>query len=129
MSTVISVLLGILIVFPFLLTFLILLFFRRRGRAPATVIGLAADWTTPFLFLAVYSITRSIFDRGIGVYIAVIAILITITYTIVERFKEKEFQIVRLLRKTWRLFFLILAALYFVLLIVGIVLKIMDSLN
>ncbi|MFD1928969.1 DUF3397 domain-containing protein [Sporosarcina siberiensis] len=129
MSTVISVLLGVLIVFPFLLTFLILIFFRRRGRAPVTVIGLAADLTTPFLFLAVYIIFRAIFDKGVGVYIAVIAIVITIVYAFLERFKVKDFQIVRLLRKTWRLLFLILAAAYFILLIIGMVLKIMDSLN
>lgn len=129
MSTVISVLLGVLIVFPFLLTFLILVFFRRRGRAPVTVIGLAADLTTPFLFLAVYIISRAILGTGIGLYIAVIAIVITIAYAFVERFKVKDFQIVRLLRKTWRLLFLILAAVYFILLIIGIVLKITDSLN
>ena len=90
------------------------------------VIGLAADFTTPFLFLAVYIISRTIFGTGSGSYIAAIAIIITISYTVTERFKVKDFQIVRLLRKTWRLFFLILAAAYIILLIAGVILKIVE---
>ena len=34
------------------------------GKAPASVIGLAADVTTPFLFLAVYMIRHTIFGEG-----------------------------------------------------------------
>lgn len=126
MSSFISVLLGALIVFPFFVTFLFLIFLRSRGKVPVKAIGLAADITTPFLFLAVYIISRTIFGDGSGYTIAVIAISSTIAIAVHERLKVKEFQIVRLLRKTWRFFFLILVVAYVLLLGVGLISKIID---
>jgi hypothetical protein len=126
MSKLLSIPFGIIIVFPFLVTFLVLLFFRKKGIAPAKVIGIAADWTTPFLFLAVFIVSRTIVGFGAGFYLAAFAILITIAYTVKERLQVKEFRIVHLLRKIWRLFFLILSLAYAILLIVGIVLKIIE---
>ena len=125
MSTIISVLLGALIVFPFLVTFFLVIF-RKRGKAPAKVIGFAADVTTPFLFISVYIIARTIFGAGIGFTIATISIVITITFAVIERIKVKDFQIMRLLRKIWRLFFLILAVAYLIMLVVGVVLKVIE---
>ncbi|MCZ2258880.1 DUF3397 family protein [Sporosarcina sp. G11-34] len=126
MSTFISVLVGVLIACPFFVTIALLFFFRRKGKSPAKVIGFAADVTTPFLFLAIYIISRSIFEIEVGFYIAIIAVILAIVYAVIERTKRKEFQVVQFLRKTWRLFFLTLAMAYIVLLVLGVVLKIID---
>lgn len=126
MSGFISTIFGVIIVFPFIVTFLLLEYFRRRGKAPSSVIGFAADLTTPFLFLAVYVVSHTIFGSGTGLYIAFIAIILTIVYAVIERLKVKEFRIVVLLRKMWRLFFLILVVTYILLLIVGTILKIVE---
>lgn len=96
------------------------------GKAPAAVIGKAADFTTPFLFLSVYITSLSVFGKGTGFYITSIAILIAMLSAVVERLREKEFQIVRVLQRTWRLYFLLLSLAYLILLVVGISFKITE---
>lgn len=126
MNGVISALIGIVIVCPFVVTLAFLIIRKKLGKSPASGIGLAADVTTPLLFLAVYIISRTIVGEGVEVYVAGIALIIAIVYAVIERLKVKEFQILRLLRKIWRLYFLILLSAYFVLIGVGLVLKIID---
>ncbi|WP_342512695.1 DUF3397 domain-containing protein [Sporosarcina sp. FSL K6-1522] len=126
MNGVISALIGIVIVCPFVVTLAFLIIRKKLGKSPASGIGLAVDVTTPLLFLAVYIISRTIVGEGVEVYVAGIALIIAIVYAVIERLKVKEFQILRLLRKIWRLYFLILLSAYFVLIGVGLVLKIID---
>ena len=108
-ETILSVLFGILIFCPYIITILILMIYRRLGTAPASVLGQAADLTTPFLFLSVYIIARTIYGDLVGVYISITSIIIIIIYSIVEKMNVKEFLIKRFLRKVWRLFFLLLS--------------------
>jgi len=121
-----SILTGIIVLFPFLITITFLIGMRKMGKAPAAVIGKAADFTTPFLFLSVYITSMTIFGNGTGFYITAISILIAILIAVFERLKEKEFQITRVIQKAWRLYFLILSFAYIVLLIIGVSFKISE---
>ncbi|MGG0667128.1 DUF3397 domain-containing protein [Sporosarcina koreensis] len=121
-----SILTAILVLFPFVITIAFLIVMRKMGKAPAAVIGKAADFTTPFLFLSVYITSMTIFGKGTGFYIMSIAILIAIFLAIVERTKEKEFQISRVLQKTWRVYFLLLSLSYVILLVIGVSFKISE---
>lgn len=125
-NVLLSILTGIIVVFPFVITIVFLIFMRRMGKAPAAVIGKAADFTTPFLFLSVYITSMTIFGKGTGFYITSIAILIAIILTVVERVKEKEFEIARVMQKTWRVFFLLLSLAYVILLVIGITFNILE---
>ncbi|MCG3090199.1 DUF3397 family protein [Sporosarcina cyprini] len=129
MGGLISIVIGILILFPFIVTLLYLLFVRQTGRASRKSFGQAADITTPFLFLAVYIVSDSIFGSHAGIYVVVIAIIIAICYAVIERLKVKEFEIMHLLKKIWRLFFLLLVITYALLLIIGLVLNIISHLK
>ena len=126
LHTILSVVFSILIFCPFIVTILVLMIYRRRGTAPVSVLGQAADLTTPFLFLSVYIIARTIYGDLVGVYISITSIIIIIIYSIVEKMKVKDFMIKRFLRKVWRLFFLLLSSSYVILLIIGLVLKIIE---
>ncbi|MFC5602971.1 DUF3397 family protein [Sporosarcina koreensis] len=123
---ILSILTGIIVLFPFLITIVFLVVMRRMGKAPAAVIGKAADFTTPFLFLSVYITSMNIFGKGTGFYITSIAILFAIILAVIERVKEKEFQIGRVLQKTWRMYFLMLSFVYVVLLLLGVGFKISE---
>lgn len=123
---VISTVFGGLLLFPYIITLVFLVVIKKMGRAPASAIGLAADVTTPFLFLTVYVVSRSVIGEGTGVYIVTIALMIAIARVVMERFKVKEFQIAHLLRKTWRLYFLVLTASYILLLLGGIIMKVVE---
>ena len=125
-SALLSLLVGVIVLFPFIIMILLLVIYRRLGKAPATVIGHAADVTTPFLFLSVYVVSRTIFGEGVGFYIAIVAIIITLIRAVFEKKRVKEFRIVRLLRKVWRLLFIVLAIAYLVLLVVGMMLKVWE---
>lgn len=121
-----SIITGIIVLFPFLITITFLVVMRKMGKAPAAVIGKAADFTTPFLFLSVYITSRTVFGEGTGFYLSAIAIFIAISFAVVERVKEKEFQISRVMQKTWRLYFLLLSFAYVILLVVGLSIKISE---
>ena len=126
MNGVISSFLGTIILFPFIVTIVILIVMKKMGKAPAKVIGLAADFTTPFLFLAIYVISYTLFGDGVGVYIAAIAVAMAILLAFIERGKVKEFRILRLLLKIWRFYFLVLLAVYLILLLSGTIIKIVQ---
>lgn len=121
-----SILTGIIVLFPFLITIVFLIGMRKMGKAPAAMIGKAADFTTPFLFLSVYITSMTIFGKGTGFYITSTAILFAILFAVIERVKEKEFQIIRVIQKTWRLYFLLLSFAYIVLLVIGVGFKISE---
>ncbi len=123
-GTIVSILIGSAVVFPFIWMFLILVIYKRRGISPSSVLGLAADLTTPLLFLSVYVISHTIFGNGAGFYIVISALIIIILFSIYEKNNVKDFGIIRLLRKVWRLYFLLLVTAYFVLLVIGIIVKI-----
>lgn len=123
---ILSIVAGIIVLFPFLVTVVYLVTMRKMGKAPAVVIGKAADFTTPFLFLSIYITSLTVFGKGTGFYIIGTAILIAIILAVFERIKEKEFQITRFLQKTWRVYFLMLSLAYVLLIATGIFFKISE---
>lgn len=128
-SSIVSILFAIVVIFPFIVTILALSIYKRRGKAPANTLGEAADWTTFFLFLSVYVLAREMFDLPVGFYLLLTFVLIVIIFAIYERIKVKDFKIIRLMRKVWRLSFILLFIAYIVLLIIGLVLKIIEYAN
>lgn len=128
-STFLSQIAGVVVLFPFIIMIVLLMIYRRMGRAPATVIGRTADLTTPFLFLSIYIMANTIFGVGVGFYIAITALIIMIIYAVIERKKVKDFQITRLIRKVWRFLFIVLAIAYIVLLVLGMTLKVFEYVN
>lgn len=122
--TGLSILIGIIALFPFIISICLLLFYRQVGRKPT--IRKIADYTTPFLFLSVYLIAHTIFGDGVGYIIALTAVTIVLIFAVYERKRVKDFEIMYLLRKAWRVFFILLLIVYILLLIVGLILTIID---
>lgn len=125
-SSIVAIIFAIVVMFPFIVTFLALSFYKKRGKAPANMLGEAADWTTFFLFASVYILARSMFDFAIGFYMMMTFVLIVIVFAVYERIKVKDFKIIRLMRKVWRLSFILLFVAYVGILITGLVLKIIE---
>ncbi|MEK3935198.1 DUF3397 domain-containing protein [Sporosarcina sp. FSL W7-1349] len=126
MNEVISGLLGTIILFPLIVTLSYVVIMRKMGRAPAKMMGRAADVTTPFLFFAVYVVAHAIFGDGPGWLISGIALVIAIVLIIIERLRVKEFKILRVLQRAWRLYFLVLSFAYIILIAVGVIKKIVE---
>lgn len=126
-GTFFSVLIGIIVLFPFGISICLLLFYRRIGRK--LTMKKIADYTTPFLFLSTYITAHAIFGEGVGYIIAIVAIVITLIFAVYERRRAKDFKITYLLRKVWRLFFILLIIVYCLLIIIGLVLTIHGQLT
>ncbi|AOV08353.1 DUF3397 domain-containing protein [Sporosarcina ureilytica] len=123
-SVLFSNLIAVIVVFPFIVSVCLLFLYQRIGRAPT--IRKIADLTTPFLFFSIYMISHTIFGDGVGYTIVILALSIIIIYAVFERRRVKDFQIIRLIRKVWRLYFLLLIAAYMILILIGLVLKIIE---
>lgn len=117
-QTILSSLMGIFVLFPFGVSVSLLIVYRRIGKKPT--VKKIADLTTPFLFLSIYFTAHVIFGDGVGFTIAIASIVIALFFTIYEYRRVKDFQIVYLLRKVWRLFFILLMIAYFLLILIGI---------
>lgn len=122
--TGLSILIGVIVLFPFIISICLLLFYRQVGRKPT--MRKIADYTTPFLFLSVYMIAYTIFGEGVGYIISIIAVIIILFIAIRERQRVKDFEVMYLLRKGWRVFFLLLLIVYILLMIIGVILTIID---
>lgn len=123
--TGLSSLFGIIVIFPFIISICIVLFYSHSGRK--LTMKKIADYTTPFLFLSVYLIAHTIFLGGVGYVIAIIAIVIVLMIAVLERRRQKDFRIKCILRKAWRLFFILLFVVYLLLMMIGLVLTIIDQ--
>lgn len=122
-----SFLVGSIAIFPFIVSIVLLFFHRSIGKKMS--MKKIADYTTLFLFVSVYMIAHSLFGDGVGYMIAIVSIVIVLVFAVWERKRVKDFQIVQLLRKVWRLFFIILIAVYFLLMIIGLILTIYAQLT
>lgn len=102
----------------FIISFVIAKYaFRKRKKS----IGIAADITTFLLFFSVSHVFNVIFGKEIGFVIIIFAIFIATIMTILEWKMKKEIEIKPLLRKVWRLFFILLCFMYALLWIIGVI--------
>ncbi len=111
--------LGALFIFAPATAFILIVLFARK-RMGYRSIGLAADLTTVLLFFSVPVAIGALwnFDAKLISYTAVI--IIAIVMLVNEWKKSKEIELVKLGRKTWRLYFLIFSVAYSVIWIAGI---------
>lgn len=121
--------LSVLVLFPFIVPIVYLIIKRKMGYAPSTLIGRAADITTPFLYIAVYVIARTIVGDKVLFYMIGITAIIALLFIILERVKQREYQIKRVLQHILRLLFLLLATTYMLLLIIGLIIQIVQTLH
>lgn len=122
-----TIVFGTIVIFPFIMSF----FFYSLNRWTKYKISIRknADYTTPFLFLSVCVIMSTLFG-GSSIYFIFIGILVLILlYAIFEKRNVKDFQISVLLRKVWRLLFILLTMAYLLLIIVGLTITIIQSIT
>ena len=102
----------------FVLTFAIAKYGLHKRKKS---VGIAADITTFLLFFSVSHVFNIIFEKEIGFIITMIAVLIATIITILEWRMKKEIEIKPLLRKIWRLFFILLCIMYALLWLIGVI--------
>ena len=82
-------------------------------------VGRAADITTVFLMVSVPLALQALTGVQLGYALFSLLIIIAIYNTFRVWRSEKDIEIIKLMRKTWRIYFVILTVLYFLTLFVG----------
>src|SRR5688572_13402790 len=102
---------GAIFIFAPFLAFILLLFASRR-KPKRKAIGFSADLTTFLLFVSVPVSVQALWGWNISFAVSITAILIAIFLLVMEWKGTKEIEVVKYIRKTWRLYFLLLSAGY-----------------
>lgn len=110
---------------PFLLFAVI--YFLSLKRRKRKALGLASDITTFVLFFSVPACVEFLWGYSISAYIYFVALVLAIILLIVEWRTAKEIEIIPFFRKLWRTYFLLLASLYAVVWLIGLVTVIVKS--
>ena len=126
---VLKVISSIIICCPLLVLASSFIIFRKIKMKRSLAFGLAADITTFILFLSVPLILYSIWEVTMFTVFIMFALVIAIVYTYIEWKKTKEIIVSSLLKKLWRIYFLVLVNCYVLFLIIGIIIYIVRYMN
>lgn len=99
---------------------------RKRTKNKAKSIGYAADVTTFILFFSVPLSIVSLWEMNNEVSVFIIAIFIAIIFTYIDWRTKKEIEIYPLLKKIWRMYFILLTIAYLIIWIVGVIQSIIE---
>lgn len=115
---------AIFIFAPFLAFIMFVLLSRKKLKRRS--IGFSADLTTFLLFISVPVSVESLWGLEISFAVAVTAILIAIFLLVIEWKKSKEIEVLKYIRKTWRLYFLLLSVSYILIWATGLALTVIS---
>lgn len=115
---------AILIFAPFLAFVLLLVISRKKLKRRA--IGFSADLTTFLLFVSVPVSVEALWSVEISFALSVTALLIAIILLVLEWKGTKEIEVLKYIRKTWRLYFLLLSAGYLFIWVTGLALTVIS---
>lgn len=116
---------GAILIFAPFLAFILLLFASRK-RMKKRAIGLSADLTTFLLFVSVPVSVEALWEIKISFAVYVAAILIAIILLVIEWKRSKEIEVLKFIRKTWRLYFLLLSSAYILIWVAGLALTVIS---
>lgn len=124
-----KILSSVIICCPLIVMAISFILFRKLKIKKSLAVGLAADITTFILFLSVPLVLYSIWEIKIFTVFIIFALVIAIVYTYIEWRKTKEIIVPTLLKRIWRIYFLILVSCYVLFLFMGTVIYIVRYMN
>ncbi|WP_274309368.1 DUF3397 domain-containing protein [Solibacillus daqui] len=112
--------LATIIIFPIIAFLIMLIVCRILKFNKQKAIGLAADVTTLILLFSVPIAIRSLWELSIWIPMLVVLLIVAIIFTYMDWRSKKEIEVGPLLKKIWRVDFLMLSLAYFTVWLVGI---------
>lgn len=120
MITIVNVL-SLFVIYPvvvFLVVFLLCkLVLHKRKKS----IGIASDISTFFLYFSISNLFSFLFLKEVGWYLVILSIVLATVITYLEWRSKKEIEIMPILRRIWRLLFLLFCCLYAMLWLIGVI--------
>lgn len=117
---------AIVIICPLIALLITYFVCRKMKISHVKSFGFAADVVTLLLFFSVPIAVNSIWEVSIIIPLIIIAIFIAIAFTYLDWRTKKEIEIMQLLKKIWRVYFILLSTIYLFLWIAGLVLNVME---
>ena len=121
--------LSIFIIYPVLVFLIVFLFCKFILHKRKKSIGIASDVTTFFLYFSITNLFTLIFLKEIGWYLVIFSIVLATIMTYIEWYSIKEIEIIPLLRKIWRLLFLLLCCFYAFLWLFGVIRYVLEYIS
>ena len=128
MKTFIEIIGGIILFCPLIALLSIFIICRKLCIQKKYAFGFGADVTTFILFLSVPLAIHSIWEVSLFVPIIIIALLIALGFTYVDWRTKKEIDVPILLKKIWRVYFILLSVMYLGTWLIGLSLNVMEHL-
>lgn len=125
MKEIIQYLISVMILLP-LIPFLVTFFISKRKNIASKAFGTAADVTTIFLLFSIPLMMKGIWNISIVWIMLAVLILIGIVFTYIDWRTKKEIEIFPLLKKIWRIYFILLTVTFILIWIVGLIMSIME---
>ncbi len=126
MKLIIQYLVSLIICFPIILFIITYAICHKRKKSAVKCFGCAADVTTFVLLFSVPLSISSLWGMNFNLIVFVIEIVIAIIFTYIDWRNKKEIEILPLLKKVWRLYFILLTIAYIVIWIVGLIQSIIE---
>ena len=129
MKAFIEIVGGAILICPLIALVLTYIICRKMRIKKMYAIGFAADVTTFILFFSVPLAFKSIWGTSFSLHIVIIALLIALGLTFLDWRTKKEIDVPLLLKKIWRIYFILLSVLYISAWIIGLTVNIVDYLR
>lgn len=129
MKTFIEIVGGIILICPLIVLILTYIICRKMRIKKMYAVGFAADLTTFILFFSVPLAFKSIWEVPFSLYIISIALLIALGLTFIDWRTKKEIDVPILLKKIWRIYFILLSILYISAWLIGLSVNIVEYLK
>lgn len=119
MTKIVNIL-SVLVLYPVVVFFVVFLVSKFILHKRKRSIGIASDVSTFFLYFSSAHLFSFLFLKEIGWYLVIFSIILATIFTIFEWRSKKEIEVIPLLRKIWRVLFLLLCCLYAFLWLFGV---------
>ena len=104
-----------------ILAFIVTLIICRKFRLDRQkAIGYSSDITTGLLLFAVPIAIRALWNLSVVIPVLVTALIVAILITYIDWRTKKEIEIKPLLKKIWRIYFILLSITYFLIWVIGL---------
>lgn len=113
--------LSVCVIYPIVVFLVVFLFCKFILQKRKKSIGIASDISTFFLYFSVTNLFSFVFLKEVGWYLVIFSIILATIITYLEWRSKKEIEVIPLLRKIWRLLFLLLCCLYAFLWLFGVI--------
>jgi len=118
--------LSILITCPFIVFGLLFWGFKKLKKDKNRAVRFASDITTLFLLFSIQKIIFLLFDYDVRVLPLIIAVVLVIVFLVLERLSGEEYDILKALKKSWRMIFILFGSIYILAIVGFVIMKVIE---